>query len=52
MIFILYQEIRAFPKNSYFTEIFVLDGKFRSPDVQVLSLKYINPSFVLLHFAS
>ena len=37
MIFILYQKIRTLPKNSYFTEIFILDGKFRTPDVQVLN---------------
>ena len=33
-IFILY-DFHTLPKNSYFTEIFVLDGKFRTPDVQV-----------------
>ena len=33
--FVLFQKIRTLPKNSYFTEIFVVDGKFRAPDVQV-----------------
>ena len=32
------------PKNSYFIQIFVLDGKFRTPDVQVLILaKLVYP---------
>ena len=42
MIFILHQKIRTLPKKSYFTEIFVLDGKFRTLDVQVLRINLIQ----------
>ena len=37
MIFILYQKNRTLPKNSYFTENFVLYQKIRTPDEQLLS---------------
>ena len=52
MIFILYQKIRTLPKNSYFTEIFVLDGKFRTPDVQVLCHCVNRKSLYLRHINS
>ena len=35
-IFIHY-DFYTLPKNLYFTKKFVLDGKFRTPDVQVLN---------------
>ena len=38
MIFILYQKIRTLPKNSYFTENFVLYQTIRTPDCYGLAI--------------